>query len=92
MRPAELLALCHVNKGFRNMLVTDEKARLVWVGSREYHGIPQPFEDFDEYTWASLIFGRICTVKSWLLDGPVLLLLHLTRNAEREKPMNLTSA
>ncbi|KAJ7487943.1 hypothetical protein FB451DRAFT_1362562 [Mycena latifolia] len=61
MRPAELLALCHVNKGFRNLLVTDEKARLVWVGSREYHGIPEPFEDFDEYTWANLIFGRICT-------------------------------
>ncbi|KAJ7127641.1 hypothetical protein C8R44DRAFT_99022 [Mycena epipterygia] len=61
MSPAELLALRHVNKGFRSMLVSGEKARLVWVNSREYHGIPEPFEDFDECAWASLIFGRICT-------------------------------
>ncbi|KAJ7910538.1 hypothetical protein B0H13DRAFT_2486403 [Mycena leptocephala] len=37
-----------------------EKATAIWVKSREYHGIPAPFEGFTERTWAQFIFGRIC--------------------------------
>ncbi|KAJ7489034.1 hypothetical protein FB451DRAFT_1362049 [Mycena latifolia] len=60
MSPAELLAMRDVNKGFRRMLDSGEKATAIWVNSREYHGIPKPFEGFTERAWARFIFGRIC--------------------------------
>ncbi|KAJ6598144.1 hypothetical protein DFH09DRAFT_1303960 [Mycena vulgaris] len=60
MSPAELLAMRDVNKGFRSMLDSGEKAKSIWVQSREYHGIPKPFEGFDELAWARFIFGSIC--------------------------------
>ncbi|KAJ6607292.1 hypothetical protein B0H10DRAFT_2228039 [Mycena sp. CBHHK59/15] len=60
MSPAELLAMCDVNKCFRTILDSGEKATSIWVNSREYHGIRKPFEEFDEYAWARFIFGRIC--------------------------------
>ncbi|KAJ6592685.1 hypothetical protein B0H19DRAFT_1088326 [Mycena capillaripes] len=58
--PAELLALRDVNKALRHMLDSGKKAVAIWVKSREYHGIPAPFEGFTERTWARFIFGRIC--------------------------------
>ncbi|KAJ7466574.1 hypothetical protein B0H11DRAFT_2048007 [Mycena galericulata] len=59
--PAELLAMHDVNKGFRRMLVkSGKKENPIWVNSREHHGIPKPFEGFDELAWARFIFGRIC--------------------------------
>ncbi|KAJ7574209.1 hypothetical protein C8J56DRAFT_1173094 [Mycena floridula] len=60
MSPAELLAMHDVNKAFRSMLDCGEKGSSIWIVSRESHGIPKPFEDFDEYEWARFIFGRIC--------------------------------
>ncbi|KAJ7747872.1 hypothetical protein B0H14DRAFT_3897201 [Mycena olivaceomarginata] len=61
MSPAELLAMHDVNKGFRRMLVkSGKKENPIWVNSREHHGIPKPFEGFDELAWARFIFGRIC--------------------------------
>ncbi|KAJ7910545.1 hypothetical protein B0H13DRAFT_1876653 [Mycena leptocephala] len=60
MTPAELLALRDVNKALRRMLDSGKKAAAIWVKSREYHGIPAPFEGFTERTWAQFIFGRIC--------------------------------
>ncbi|KAJ6592661.1 hypothetical protein B0H19DRAFT_1088280 [Mycena capillaripes] len=60
MTPAELLALCDVNKALRRMLDSGTKAVAIWAKSREYHGIPAPFEGFTERTWARFIFGRIC--------------------------------
>jgi hypothetical protein len=63
MSPAELLAMHDVNKGFRRMLVkSGKKENPIWVNSREHHGIPKPFEGFDELAWARFIFGRICEV------------------------------
>ncbi|KAJ7488993.1 hypothetical protein FB451DRAFT_1521930 [Mycena latifolia] len=60
MSPAELLAMRDINKGFRHMLDSGKKATAIWVKSREYHGIPKPFEGFTERAWARFIFGRIC--------------------------------
>ncbi|KAJ7735865.1 hypothetical protein DFH07DRAFT_843337 [Mycena maculata] len=61
MSPAELLAMHDVNKGFRRMLAkSGKKENPIWVNSREHHGIPKPFEGFDELAWARFIFGRIC--------------------------------
>jgi hypothetical protein len=62
MAPAELLALRDVNKALRRMLDSGKKAAAIWVKSREYHGIPAPFEGFTERTWAQFIFGGICQV------------------------------
>ncbi|KAJ7576319.1 hypothetical protein C8J56DRAFT_972721 [Mycena floridula] len=58
--PAELLAMHDVNKAFRSMLDCRDKGSSIWIASRESHGIPKPFEDFNEYEWARFIFGRIC--------------------------------
>ncbi|KAJ7687738.1 hypothetical protein B0H17DRAFT_1069589 [Mycena rosella] len=59
--PAELLALHDVNKWFHCMLHGKKvTVARIWVQSREYHGIPAPFEGFDERAWAQLIFGRVC--------------------------------
>ncbi|KAJ7474189.1 hypothetical protein FB451DRAFT_1367155 [Mycena latifolia] len=60
MSPAELLAMHDVNKNFRRLLRSETRATARWVCSREYHGIPAPFEGFDEYDWARFIFGRMC--------------------------------
>jgi hypothetical protein len=62
MTPAELLALRDVNKALRCILDWGKKAAAIWAKSREYHGIPAPFEGFTERTWAQFIFGRICQV------------------------------
>ncbi|KAJ7117979.1 hypothetical protein C8R43DRAFT_1137444 [Mycena crocata] len=59
MTPSELLAMRNVNKAFRSLL-SEGNGITIWAKSRDYHGIPKPFEGFTERTWAYFIFSRIC--------------------------------